>query len=313
MSTGAKRRYASAAFLTLLVLSVSWPSPIVSSNRLWLGEHLSIDELSFLGREAPSWDVVFWCIAGLLALAIVQSGDTRDWRSTLRSVRLERSRRRAQWSAAALGGVLIAAMTWLFLDARALAWAENIQTENTRDFIRIMNRLGGGMNPPMVVLFFALCGIAYATPRWLRYAYAMSAAALSAGLVAHVLKLVVGRTRPELWLGPFHHAWGGANSFPSGHTVGAFAIGGVLLFASRNIGLRVFSIGVASAIALSRVLAFRHWLSDVVMSAFLGLLAAWIATDVIRERESGAVLSEAPAASPAHAAASSADHPSVPG
>lgn len=283
MSTGAKRRYASAAFITLLVLSVSWPSPVVSSNRLWFGEDLAVDELSFLGREAPSWDVVFWCVAGLLALAIVHSGDTRDWRATLRSVKFERGRRRALWGAGAVAGTVVAALCWLFLDARVLAWAERIQTENTRDFIRIMNRLGGGMNPPMVVLFFALCGVAYATPRWLRYAYAMAAASLGAGLIAHALKLLVGRTRPELWLGPFHHAWGGANSFPSGHTVGAFAIGGVLLIASRSGGLRVVALLLASAVGLSRMLAFRHWLSDVVMSAFLGLLAAWIATEMIVE------------------------------
>ena len=73
MSIDAKRGYASAAFVTLLILSVFWPSPIVSSNHLWFGQDLSIDELSFLGREAPSWDVVFWCLAGLLALAIVQT------------------------------------------------------------------------------------------------------------------------------------------------------------------------------------------------------------------------------------------------
>ena len=284
MSIDAKRRYASAAFSTLLILSVFWPSPIVSSNRLWFGQPISVDELSFLGREAPSWDVVFWCIAGLVALTIAHTGDFSNWRATLRSVRLDRARWRSLAVVSGLAATAaLSAAVWICLDARALAWAENIQTDDTRNFIRMMNRLGGGMNPPMIVIFFALCGVAYATPRWLRASCAMAAAALSAGAVAHLLKFAVGRTRPELWLGPFHQAYGGANSFPSGHTVGAFAIGGVLLFASRSLALRVVAIALATAVGLSRILAFRHWLSDVVASACLGLLAAWIATEVIRE------------------------------
>jgi membrane-associated phospholipid phosphatase len=285
MSIDAKRRYASAAFLTLLLLSLFWPSPIVSSNRLWFGRPLAIDELSFLGREAPSWDVVFWCLAGLLALAIVQSGgDSTRWRATVRSlrVRIPAGRWRFQCGAAGLGGAALAALTWILLDSPATALAEQIQSEQTRNFIRIMNRLGGGMNPPMIVIFFALCGVVYATPRWLRYAVAMAAAALSAGAIAHLLKFAVGRTRPELWLGPFHYAGGGANSFPSGHTVGAFAIGGVLLFASRNVPLRLAAVLLAAAIGLSRVMAFRHWLSDVVASACLGLLAAWMAAAMVQ-------------------------------
>ena len=80
MSIADKRRYAAAAFITLLILSVFWPSPIVSANRLWMHERLAVDELSFLGRESPSWDVVFWCIAGLLLIAILHSAEGRDVR-----------------------------------------------------------------------------------------------------------------------------------------------------------------------------------------------------------------------------------------
>src|SRR5215203_2675471 len=94
MPRAAKRRYAAAAFLTLLLLSVFWPSPIVCANRLWIEEDLEVDELSFLGREAPSWDVVFWCMAGLLLLAIVQSADpaadAHEPVRQLRALRFER-------------------------------------------------------------------------------------------------------------------------------------------------------------------------------------------------------------------------------
>src|SRR5712692_3502501 len=82
MSIDAKRRLASAAFIALLLLSVFWPSPIVSVNRLCCNAPIGADELSFLGREAPAWDVAFWCIAGLFALALIDpSADYREpWR-----------------------------------------------------------------------------------------------------------------------------------------------------------------------------------------------------------------------------------------
>src|SRR5947207_11057367 len=80
MSIDAKRRLAAAAFVALLLLSVFWPEPIVDVNRLCCHALLGVDDLSFLGREAPSWDVAFWCLAGLFALALMHpTGERRDY------------------------------------------------------------------------------------------------------------------------------------------------------------------------------------------------------------------------------------------
>ena len=286
MSPASKRRYAAAAFITLLILSVFWPSPIVSINRLWVGETLAVDELSFLGRQAPSWDVVFWCIAGLLLLAIIDSGEGRDLGEPLRQLRAFRVERR-QWRGGAIRlliGVIVTALVFLFADAAVLAWAEGVQSEVTENVIRIVNRLGGGMNPVMIVCFFLVAGIAYDERRWVSFAVAMGIAGLAAGTVAQIVKFLVGRARPELWLGPAHYAPGSSTSFPSGHTVGAFALAGVLVFGSRNAGLRVIAFVLAAAVGLSRVLAFRHWMSDVVASAVIGLVMAWVATTAVLRR-----------------------------
>lgn len=282
MSTENKRRYASAAFVTLLILSVFWPSPVVSTNRLWMNEPLAVDELSFLGREAPSWDVVFWFFAGLLLLMILQSAESHDYREVLTQIRALRFER--AWLPGALIRFVIGAIgtvvVWLIVDGRMLAWAEGVQSDLTRDAIRVVNRFGGGMNPVLIVAFFLVAGVAYRERRWVSYAIAMGISGLMAGILAQIVKHLVGRARPELWLGPAHYAPGSSTSFPSGHTVGAFALAGVLVFASRSWPLRVIAFLLALAVGLSRIFAFRHWSSDVFASMTLGLVTAWVVTRV---------------------------------
>jgi undecaprenyl-diphosphatase len=140
------------------------------------------------------------------------------------------------------------------------------------------------MNPVMVVAFFLIAGTAYRERRWVAYAIAMAIAGLGAGILAQIVKPLVGRARPELWLGPMHYAPGSSTSFPSGHTVGAFALAGVLVFSSRSVTLRVIAFVLAAGVGLSRVLAFRHWPSDVTASAMIGLVTAWVVTEAVVRR-----------------------------
>ena len=279
MSIAAKRRYAAAGFLTLLILSVLWPSPVVSINQLWIDEDIDVDHLSFLGREAPSWDVVFWCLAGILLFAIVQSAERgADPRQPLRQLRAATLPRHLGRRAAIgiFAGAVATAMVWLIADMAVLAWAVRIQTEWTQDLVRLLNRFGGGMNPAIIVFFFIVAGVSYLERRWVGYGLAMGLAGLTAGITAQIIKHLVGRARPELWLGPTHYA-AYSTSFPSGHTVGAFALAGVLFFGARSIALRVVAILLAIGVGMSRILAFRHWASDVTASAAIGLIAAALA------------------------------------
>jgi hypothetical protein len=272
MSIDAKRRTVSFAFIALLVLSVWWPSPIVSMNRLCCNAPLGIDELSFLGRESPAWDVAFWCVAGLFALLLLQ--DARDFSGVREEFRGTRVKVTIAVGVAVVAAAAIVAIIWLSADAPITAWAERINSNELEDWIRLANRFGGGMNPVMIIAFFLIAGVAYGRRRWIGYAIRMALAGAAAGILVQLVKLLVGRTRPELWLGPFHHARASASSFPSGHTVGAFALAGVLLFSAESKSLRVIAVILAFAVALSRVLAFRHWTSDVAASAAIGLIVA---------------------------------------
>jgi len=277
MSIDNKRRLAAAAFIALLALSVFWPSPAIAVNNVCCHAQLGVDDLSFLGREAPSWDIAFWFIAGLFALLILHPSTgyaAHDFAEAWTLVRATRLRMRWSDAIAAVSAAVIIALIWRLADAPVTAWAERVQSSGIQDTIRFANRFGGGMNPPMVVLFFLIAGVAYGYHRWIAYAVAMAFSGAAAGVAVQIIKYAAGRTRPELWLGPFQHARAAATSFPSGHTVGAFALGGVLMLASPSRTMRIAAFLLALSVAVSRVLAFRHWTSDVLASAAIGILIA---------------------------------------
>ncbi len=82
----------------------------------------------------------------------------------------------------------------------------------------------------------------------------------SAMAVVYVLKPIVDRTRPD----------GGAQSFPSGHATSAFA-GAAFLHRRYGWAFGVPAYAVASYVAYSRVEAKRHYTSDVVAGAAIGI------------------------------------------
>lgn len=87
-------------------------------------------------------------------------------------------------------------------------------------------------------------------------------AQLMAEILSQGMKIAVGRTRPD----------GTARGFPSGHTTMSFATATVL---QKHFGWKagVPAYAVASYVAASRVQAKRHYLSDVLFGAALGMVA----------------------------------------
>jgi len=255
-------------------------------NEEFLHQPLSVDDRSFLGREALSWDVVFIGLVGLYALVLMHGRLHRlpescrflvDEVRTLPQKLASECRRLAgvRLFAALIAFCLTIGWIWYLIDAPLIAAAESVQSPFSRSLVRLLNRLGGGMNVPMVIGFFLVAGMAFGRRAWLRVALAMALASLSGGIVVNLLKYLVGRSRPELWLGPFHHAGLSSNSFPSGHTVGAFAVAGVILLGSRSRLLKTVAFLLAMAIGASRVVAFRHWPSDVFTSSMIGMMFGW--------------------------------------
>lgn len=101
-------------------------------------------------------------------------------------------------------------------------------------------------------------------------------------------KQLIGRTRPPLWdaVPPYEYS----PSFPSGHSLNAVVIAGVvaylLILRQHRVRVRVTTVVVAAVFAftigISRVFLGHHWFTDVLAAWALG--AAWLALVITAHR-----------------------------
>jgi membrane-associated phospholipid phosphatase len=106
--------------------------------------------------------------------------------------------------------------------------------------------------------------------------------------VESILKPTVGRHRPSDAGGAFRfHPFlndGDWHSFPSAHTVHAFALATALSLESRTPWVRVPAYGLAGLVAAQRVYTGQHWTSDVVGSGILAVAIGRAAERLLRDR-----------------------------
>jgi membrane-associated phospholipid phosphatase len=104
----------------------------------------------------------------------------------------------------------------------------------------------------------------------------ISAALLLAGAVSGGGKLALGRERPDQ--GPsafrFHPFSRLDTSLPSGHTTMAFALAASIADEVRRPWATVLLYSAATGTGWSRINDNRHWLSDVVAGALVGVTSA---------------------------------------
>ena len=98
------------------------------------------------------------------------------------------------------------------------------------------------------------------------------------GIVAQATKHLIGRARPSMIdsLGPFHLdglSWKASlSSFPSGHTITAFAAATALSFFAPRLQIVFFSL--ALLVGLSRVVIGAHYPTDVLAGLIIGMASA---------------------------------------
>jgi len=113
----------------------------------------------------------------------------------------------------------------------------------------------------------------------------MSIELLQAGLyseiITSVLKVAIGRARPEISedpfiFKPFNFAYD-YHSMPSGHTTSAFALSTVLSRHAHTIPLKILAYVPAGFTMFSRIYQNQHWLSDEIIGAAIGIFVAeWV-------------------------------------
>ncbi len=157
--------------------------------------------------------------------------------------------------------ILIAAMFFLFFfDNSISSWAlsHKILAENEEralgEFFQIVRLFG---KADVVILLAVILGLAGKRRTFKRIIIAL----ILVGVLVHPIKSIIGRERPD-------HS---SNvSFPSGDTATAFILPEILTSSSTSV---VLSSVAATGVAISRVFYQKHYPSDVIAGAIVGLIA----------------------------------------
>lgn len=102
----------------------------------------------------------------------------------------------------------------------------------------------------------------------------------TSGIASQVLKHLIGRTRPRLLdkVGPFHFDpfsfTSTQASFPSGHTITAFAVAWTLALLLPKWRIPLFLLAIL--VGVSRTIVGAHYPADVLAGAAVGLVSAWL-------------------------------------
>jgi membrane-associated phospholipid phosphatase len=176
-----------------------------------------------------------------------------------------------------VGTILIAAN---MLDDEVRTGVQAWRNPTSNSLARVGNTFGTGqlLFPALMATWVA--GAALGSDGVRRASGHAIVAAGVAGVAATALKWTIGRQRPSSGYDSDHfdHFDFKDSSFPSGHTAIAFGVASSL---SRDIGGRwddVALYGAASLTGLARMNDNRHWLSDVVGGAVVGIFAGKWAT-----------------------------------
>jgi len=202
----------------------------------------------------------------------------------------KRARTMLRWTAVWLPLVLIA---WMF--DRAVYRLALDPLAASKDWVQVLRQMG--YLPTWIVVGVLFWLIDFRSPPrahglvspapdrpWHHRGGLVMLSAISAGLVANVLKPLLGRLRPDLdGVAYFAHrpttVWadGGDLGFglPSGHTSVAFGACGMIALLVP--AWRIPMMGLAAGCAMTRLLAGAHTFSDTVAGAWVGLaVAAWL-------------------------------------
>lgn len=151
------------------------------------------------------------------------------------------------------------------------------QAPALKSWVRGITHLGIG-SIYFIAFFFTALFFRYVhkKPIWERRFWFLWVLAVGCSIFCVVLKMLLGRARPELWFGSQIYGFYGLQtdaqfwSFPSGHTTAIMSVayGVAILFPRYSL----LSILIGLMVAVSRILLIQHYLSDIAIAFWLTLI-----------------------------------------
>jgi membrane-associated phospholipid phosphatase len=215
-----------------------------------------------------------------------------------RSVSIE-SRRRAR-TPVLLGAAFAfcgLALLMRFVDLPLAIWFHEHVSDTLYKQFEIVSAIGGSpvyVSLALLMYIVSLTGIRFgwACPlacgfeRLARSSLFVVATMALGGLIIVVLKKLIARARPEVFFSHDFYGFGKTlskapfDSFPSSHTLTAFALAAALGHIKPRMRIPFFLL--ASVVALARLGETDHFLSDVIAAALIAAaVAAWLAPRIL--------------------------------
>jgi len=218
----------------------------------------------------PTFTAIIMLAASSVLAQSLPSADTSQIDVSSPIIRTQKQKfwKRSEWIVPAsliVSGSVIALNHW---DSEFFLSNQEIREERNRYFPRFSNCADNylQMAPAFAVLAMRSCGVRGKNDLSNQMAILIKTELLLTAIVTP-LKSIAQEPRPDT---------GARTSFPSGHTTQAFAAATIF---SKEYGHRSpwYSVGaytVATTVGAMRILNNRHWFSDVVVGAGIGMLSA---------------------------------------
>jgi membrane-associated phospholipid phosphatase len=166
---------------------------------------------------------------------------------------------------------------------------EKISKEKYSKYERFLANQGDGDTAAGTVVILLLIGTLFKNKKLKKVSKEALMTIIAAGLLVNILKYLISRLRPDVNMLPYQFfswaSWMGGNesinpfksasaSLPSGHAIVSVAVAYSFYYGYKNKFIRLMAVTYAVVLSCSRVYGTRHWLSDVISAAFLGVLVA---------------------------------------